>query len=263
MAFLEIQNACKVYPGRGGQRYEALRDVNLSVREGEFVTLIGHSGCGKSTVLNMVAGLGLATSGRVTVDGRPVTGPGPERMVVFQNHALLPWLTVRQNIALAVDAVHRSLGTAERAELVEEHLQLVGLGAAADRKPGQISGGMRQRVGIARALAVRPQVLLLDEPFGALDALTRGRLQEELLRIWEAHRITVLMITHDVDEALLLSDRIVLMTNGPAATVGEIVEVPFAHPRRRGEVIDSPPYYQLRNQILHFLYERYANPIAG
>jgi nitrate/nitrite transport system ATP-binding protein len=253
MAFLEIQNAGKLFTSDNGTKYEALRGVNLEVEEGQFVSIIGHSGCGKSTVLNMVAGLGMATSGRIVVDGNLVTGPGPDRMVAFQNHSLLPWLTVRQNIALAVNAVHTGLSDVDRSALVEEHIKLVSLEKAADKKPGQISGGMRQRVGIARALSTRPKVLLLDEPFGALDALTRGRLQEELARIWEAHRITVIMITHDVDEALLLSDRIVMMTNGPAAKVGDIMTVELPHPRKRMEVVNNPNYYRQRNELIDYL----------
>jgi nitrate/nitrite transport system ATP-binding protein len=253
MTFLEIQNAGKLFTSDNGTKYEALRGVNLEVEEGQFVSIIGHSGCGKSTVLNMVAGLGMATSGRIVVDGNLVTGPGPDRMVAFQNHSLLPWLTVRQNIALAVNAVHTELSEVDRSALVEEHIKLVSLEKAADKKPGQISGGMRQRVGIARALCTRPKVLLLDEPFGALDALTRGRLQEELAKIWEAHRITVIMITHDVDEALLLSDRIVMMTNGPAAKVGDIMTVELPHPRKRMEVVNNPNYYRQRNELIDYL----------
>ncbi len=253
MSYLEIQSAGKRFISRDGKPYEALQNVNLQVEEGEFISIIGHSGCGKSTVLNMVAGLGLATSGRVVVDGVPVSGPGPDRMVAFQNHSLLPWLTVRQNIALAVDAVHKDQTEAERQQIVEEHITMVSLTKAADKKPGEISGGMRQRVGIARALATRPKVLLLDEPFGALDALTRGRLQEELLRIWEAHRITVVMVTHDVEEALLLSDRIVMMSNGPSARVAEIMTVELPRPRKRIEVINNPNYYRQRNELLYYL----------
>ncbi|BAC89510.1 nitrate ABC transporter ATP-binding protein [Gloeobacter violaceus] len=253
MAFLEVQNAGKTFTARDGSPYEALKNVNLQIQQGEFVSIIGHSGCGKSTLLNLIAGLGLVTAGRVVVDGVAVSGPGPDRMVAFQNHSLLPWLTVRQNIALAVKAVHKQIDEAARGRIVEEHLEMVSLRAAADKKPGQISGGMRQRVGIARALATRPKVLLLDEPFGALDALTRGRLQEQLLKIWEAHRITVVMVTHDVEEALLLSDRIVMMSNGPAAKVAELMTVELPRPRTRMEVINNPHYYRQRNELLYFL----------
>ncbi|MBW4696391.1 MAG: nitrate ABC transporter ATP-binding protein [Aphanocapsa lilacina HA4352-LM1] len=253
MAFLEVQNAGKTFTARDGSLYEALKNVNLQIQQGEFVSIIGHSGCGKSTLLNLIAGLGLVTAGRVVVDGVAVSGPGPDRMVAFQNHSLLPWLTVRQNIALAVKAVHKQLDETARGRIVEEHLEMVNLRAAADKKPGQISGGMRQRVGIARALATRPKVLLLDEPFGALDALTRGRLQEQLLKIWEAHRLTVVMVTHDVEEALLLSDRIVMMSNGPAANVAEVMSVELPRPRTRMEVINNPHYYRQRNELLYFL----------
>ncbi len=253
MAYLEIQNVGKVFNTDKGKTFEALKGVNLQIGEGEFISVIGHSGCGKSTLLNLVAGLYPMSSGRIMVDGSLVTEPGPDRMVAFQNHSLLPWLTVRQNIELAVKAVHKSLSETERKALVEEHLAMVNLNAAADKKPGQISGGMKQRVGIARALVTQPKVLLLDEPFGALDALTRGRLQEQLLKIWEAHRITVMMITHDVEEALLLSDRIVMMSNGPSARVGEILTVELPRPRTRMEVINNPNYYRQRNELLYFL----------
>jgi nitrate/nitrite transport system ATP-binding protein len=253
MAYLEIQNVGKVFNTDGGKTFEALKGVNLQIEEGEFIAVIGHSGCGKSTLLNLVAGLYPMSSGRIVVDGSLVTEPGPDRMVAFQNHSLLPWLTVRQNIELAVNAVHKSRSETERKALVDEHLAMVNLNAAADKKPGQISGGMKQRVGIARALVTQPKVLLLDEPFGALDALTRGRLQEQLLKIWEAHRITVMMITHDVEEALLLSDRIVMMSNGPSARVGEIMTVELPRPRTRMEVINNPNYYRQRNELLYFL----------
>lgn len=253
MAYLEIQNVGKVFNTAGGRTFEALKGVNLQIEEGEFISVIGHSGCGKSTLLNLVAGLYPMSSGRIMVDGSLVTEAGPDRMVAFQNHSLLPWLTVRQNIELAVKAVHKNLSETERKALVDEHLAMVNLNAAADKKPGQISGGMKQRVGIARALVTQPKVLLLDEPFGALDALTRGRLQEQLLKIWEAHRITVMMITHDVEEALLLSDRIVMMCNGPSARVGEIMTVELPRPRTRMEVINNPNYYRQRNELLYFL----------
>jgi nitrate/nitrite transport system ATP-binding protein len=253
MPFIEIQNAGKTFRSPDGKVFEALRGVDLTVEEGEFVSLIGHSGCGKSTLLNMVGGFHLCDAGRITVGGKNVTQPGPDRMFVFQNHSLLPWLTVRENVRLAVDAVHGSLSKNDRAAMVEEHLAMVSLMPAAAKLPGEISGGMKQRVGIARALVTKPRVLLLDEPFGALDALTRGRLQEQLLQIWEAHRITVLMVTHDVEEALLLSDRIVMMANGPAAKVGEIMKVGLPRPRTRAEAIKHPNYYRQRNELLYFL----------
>ncbi len=262
-AFIDIQDAGKTFKSPDGKTFTALQGVNLSVSEGEFVALIGHSGCGKSTLLNMVGGFHLCDTGSITVGGKPVTGPGPDRMFVFQNHSLLPWLTVRQNVRLSVDAVHGTLGKADRTALVDEHLAMVSLIPAADKLPGEISGGMKQRVGIARALVVKPRVLLLDEPFGALDALTRGRLQEQLLSIWEAHRITVLMVTHDVEEAILLSDRVVMMSNGPAAKVGELMTVGLTRPRTRGEAINHPNYYRQRNELLYFLNKHKARKADG
>ncbi|NHH99764.1 ABC transporter ATP-binding protein [Oceanimonas sp. MB9] len=235
--------------------FEALKNVNLRLKKGEFVSLIGHSGCGKSTVLNLVAGLHEPSSGGVILDGREVDGPGPERAVVFQNHALLPWLTVEQNIALAVDNTFPHQDKAERQERVRHFLELVHMGHAAHKLPGEISGGMKQRVGIARALSVDPKVLLMDEPFGALDALTRAHLQDSLMEIQAELGNTVIMITHDVDEAVLLSDRIVMMTNGPSATIGEILPISLARPRNRVALSDDGHYHQLRRRVLSFLYE--------
>jgi nitrate ABC transporter ATP-binding subunit len=236
-----------------------LEDVNLEVKEGEFVCVIGHSGCGKTTLLNMVSGFNEPTSGEVLVHGKPVEGPGPERMVVFQNYCLLPWKTVYENVSLAVNAVYPQKSKAEKDAIVKANLSLVGLDEAMHKKPGQISGGMKQRVSIARALSIRPEVLILDEPFGALDAITKEELQEELLSIWEEHRITVMMITHDIDEALFLADRIVMMTNGPRAKVGEIIDVPFARTRVREEITETVKYQELRNYALDYLYNRYAH----
>ncbi len=254
MSYIRIENVSKRFRRQDGSTFEALADVDLAVAEGEFVSIIGHSGCGKSTLLNMVGGFYLCDGGQILVNDSPVTGPGPDRMFVFQNHSLLPWLTVRENIRLAVDAVFKkTLSSADKAALVEDHVKMVSLGHAAEKLPGEISGGMKQRVGIARALATKPKVLLLDEPFGALDALTRGRLQEQVLEIWEAHRITVVMVTHDVEEALLLSDRIVMMANGPAARVGDILTVELPRPRTRAEAINNPNYYRQRNELLYFL----------
>ncbi|HEY9806225.1 MAG TPA: nitrate ABC transporter ATP-binding protein, partial [Candidatus Obscuribacterales bacterium] len=230
-----------------------LKNIELKIRQGEFVSLIGHSGCGKSTLLNIVAGLDKPTSGGVVLEGRQVTSPGPDRMVVFQNYSLLPWLSVRENIALAVDEVAKNLPKGERRGIIEHHIDLVGLRAAADKRPGQLSGGMKQRVAIARALAIRPKLLLLDEPFGALDALTRGNLQEQLMKICEESRVTCLMVTHDVDEALLLSDRIVMLTNGPESHIGQILEVAIPRPRHRLEVVNHPNYYSMRSEIIYFL----------
>ena len=246
---------------RGGKASEVLRDVNLDIAKGEFVSIIGHSGCGKSTVLNIVAGLLKASTGGVLLDGREVNAPGPDRAVVFQNHSLLPWLTVRENVALAVDKVLRGRKSrAERAEWIEHNLALVNMMHAADKRPAEISGGMKQRVGIARALAMEPTVLLMDEPFGALDALTRAHLQDQLMEIQTRLRNTVIMITHDVDEAVLLSDRIVMMTNGPSASIGEILPVPLARPRRRLDLVEDATYVHARAAVLEFLYARHARP---
>ena len=238
--------------------FEALVDVNLKIAKGEFISLIGHSGCGKSTVLNLVAGLTEATSGGIILDGREVDGPGPERSVVFQNHALLPWLSVYQNVELAVRQVMKDASKKETEEKVRYYLSLVQMDHALDKKPHEISGGMKQRVGIARALSMSPKVLLMDEPFGALDALTRAHLQDSVMEIQAELNNTVIMITHDVDEAVLLSDRIVMMTNGPAATVGEILNIDLPRPRDRVELADNPQYHHLRQQVLSFLYEKHS-----
>jgi len=254
--FLEIDNLFKSYKNGDGSEFSVLDNINLSIGENEFISVIGHSGCGKSTLLKIVAGLEQQSKGIVTLQGKEIRKPGADRMMVFQHYGLLPWLTVRENIRLAVDEVLQSLSRSEKISLVNEHLAMVNLTSAADKYPDEISGGMKQRVGIARALAIRPKMLLMDEPFGALDALTRGKLQKQVLDIWENHRQAVMMITHDVDEAIYMSDRIVLMTNGPAATIGEILEVPFAHPRDRQELRESQEYYELRNYALNFL-DRY------
>jgi nitrate/nitrite transport system ATP-binding protein len=252
-AFLVIENLYKAYPTTNGGEAVVLKDINLTIGENEFISVIGHSGCGKSTLLKIVAGLEKVTAGSVRLEGQEIRKPGSERMMVFQHYSLLPWLTVRGNVRLAVDEVLEHLPPREKQRLVDEHLAMVNLTAAADKYPDQLSGGMKQRVGIARALAIRPKVLLMDEPFGALDALTRGKLQRQVLDIWESHRQAVMMITHDVDEALYMSDRIILMTNGPAATIGEILEVPFAHPRNLHDMRESQTYYELRNHALDFL----------
>jgi len=257
-AFLCFEGVSQVFEGRRGP-FEALRDINLTVRQSEFVCVIGHSGCGKSTLLNMVSGFLVPSAGEVRLGGTPVGPPGPDRMVVFQNYSLLPWMSVRQNVAMAVQAARPQLSSGERNAVVEHHLEMVGLLEAQHRRPGQISGGMKQRVAIARALAVSPAVLVLDEPFGALDAITKEELQEELLAIWREQRPTVLMITHDIDEALFLADRVVMMTNGPAATIGDILTVPFERPRAYEAIQADPRYGQLRNQALDFLYRRHAH----
>lgn len=256
--FLEIENLVKSYPSADGSEFVVLDGINLTVAEDEYISVIGHSGCGKSTLLKIVAGLEKGTSGSVRLDGKEIRKPGAERMMVFQHYSLLPWLTVRENIRLAVDEVLKNATRAEKISIVNEHLAMVNLTAAADKYPDEISGGMKQRVGIARALAIRPKMLLMDEPFGALDALTRGKLQRQVLDIWEHNRQAVMMITHDVDEAIYMSDRIVLMTNGPSAKIGEILEVPFEHPRDRLALRESKEYYELRNYALNFL-DRYFN----
>ncbi|MBW4540586.1 MAG: nitrate ABC transporter ATP-binding protein [Myxacorys chilensis ATA2-1-KO14] len=251
--FVEIDHIDRTFPLKDGGSYIALKNIELKIRKGEFVTLIGHSGCGKSTLLNILAGLDKPTQGGIILDGRQVTEPGPDRMMVFQNYSLLPWKTVRENIALAVDKVLKDLPKDERQSLIEHHIDMVGLRLAADKKPRELSGGMKQRVAIARALAIRPKLLLLDEPFGALDALTRGNLQQQLMKICEESHVTCVMVTHDVDEALLLSDRIVMLTNGPESHVGQILNVPIPRPRHRLEVVNHPSYYGLRNEMIYFL----------
>ena len=256
--FLVIENVSKVYQTPKGP-YTVLEEVNLDVKEGEFICLIGHSGCGKSTLLNMVAGFSQPTDGAVRLQGEPITEPGPDRMMVFQNYALLPWKTAFENVYLAVNSVYPKKSESQKAAITRQHLAMVGLTEAADKKPKQLSGGMKQRVSIARALAIRPQVLILDEPFGALDAITKEELQEELLKIWTDHRCTVLMITHDIDEALFLADRLVMMTNGPHAKIGEVLEIPFPRPRDRTRIMEDPEYYKLRNYALDFLYHRFAH----
>jgi len=255
-ALLELSNVGMKFDTPKGQ-FEALKDVNLKIDSGEFVSLIGHSGCGKSTVLNIVAGLLQATDGGVILDKHEVTEPGPERAVVFQNHSLLPWLTAFENVELAVKQVFKKTKSkAEIRDWVEHNLELVHMAHAMHRKPDEISGGMKQRVGIARALAMQPQVLLMDEPFGALDALTRAHLQDSLMEIHAQLGTTVIMITHDVDEAVLLSDRIVMMTNGPSATIGEILDVKVPRPRDRLVLADDPTFVRCRQQVLQFLYEK-------
>jgi len=245
-------------------RFEALRGVTLTVSRGEFVTLIGHSGCGKSTLLNLVAGLLRPTAGHLLLANKEIAGPGPDRGVVFQNHSLLPWLTCAGNVHLAVERVFGGKETkAQLAARVKAALALVGLSQAEEKHPDEISGGMKQRVGIARALAMEPKVLLMDEPFGALDALTRAHLQDELMGIVAKTQSTVVMVTHDVDEAVLLSDRIVMMTNGPAATVGEVLHVDLPRPRRRLELAAHPRYVEYRREVLAFLYDRQARPEAA
>ncbi len=255
-SFLEISQLGKVYPTPSGKPAVIVEQFDLKIRKGEFVTLIGHSGCGKSTVLSMIAGLTDVSSGGVILSGKEVTGAGPDRGVVFQAPCLLPWLTAFENVMLGIDQVYYTADTEEREQIAEYYLTVVGLADAMHRKPAELSQGMRQRCGIARAFALSPKMLLLDEPFGMLDSLTRYELQEVLLDLWQKDQKTALMVTHDVDEALFLSDRVVMMTNGPAATVGEILEVKFPRPRSRKQLLEDPLYYQLRAQLIGFLEER-------
>jgi len=258
--FIEIRSVEMVFTTRSG-RFHALRDIHLDVKKGEFVTLIGHSGCGKSTLLNLIAGLLRCTGGTMICAGREIAGPSPERAVVFQNHSLLPWLTCFDNVYLGVERVFSAKESkAQLAARTHAALALVGLDHASAKRPHEISGGMKQRVGIARALAMEPKVLLMDEPFGALDALTRAHLQDELLKIVGKTGSTVVMVTHDVDEAVLLSDRIVMMTNGPAATIGEILSVDLARPRDRIALAEDPAYVHYRASVLEFLYRRHGMP---
>ncbi|WP_414563877.1 MULTISPECIES: ABC transporter ATP-binding protein [unclassified Anabaena] len=250
--FVEIKGIEKEFRLDNGTYNIVLKEINLDIKKAKFVSLIGHSGCGKSTLLNIVAGLEKPTRGRVLVDGQLVKKPARDRMVVFQNYSLLPWLTAWDNVALFVNKAMPHKSKHERQQIIASHLEMVGLKDAASKKPGQLSGGMKQRVALARALAIQPKLLLLDEPFGALDALTRGSLQVELMRICEAHHITTMMVTHDVDEALLLSDQIVMLKNGPAATVGQILDVPFKHPRSL-EIKNCSEYHLLRHELMQFL----------
>jgi nitrate/nitrite transport system ATP-binding protein len=259
-ACLSIRGMGKVFESSRGP-VVALHDINLDIRRGEFVSLIGHSGCGKSTLLNIIAGLYHQSAGSVTLDDRPVTRPGPDRGVVFQNYSLLPWLSVHGNVFAAVDAVYPERSKNDKRALVDDFLRKVGLYEHRDKRPSQISGGMKQRVAIARAFATHPKVLLLDEPFGALDALTKGALHEELMRMWsgDMQTETVVMVTHDIDEAIYLSDRIVVMTNGPAATIGEIIEVPIPRPRDKRAILHTPEWATIKERLLYLLTVAYAH----
>ena len=252
--YLEISNLTKIYPTPRGPAV-IVKNFNLRIKRGEFVCLIGHSGCGKSTVLSMVAGLNEISGGGIILAGRELAGPAPDRGVVFQSPCLLPWMTAHENVRLGVDQVFYTASKEERHQIVEYYLSIVGLADAMQKKPAELSQGMRQRVGIARAFALAPKILLLDEPFGMLDSLTRMELQQVLIELWRKDKKTALMVTHDVDEALFLADRIVMMTNGPAAEVGDILEVKFPRPRDRKAVLEHPAYYQLREQLITFLAE--------
>ena len=256
-AYLKLDHIDKTFR-RGAVESEVLKDINLDIAKGEVISIIGHSGCGKSTLLNLIAGLTQVTSGGVLLEDREVNAPGPERAVVFQNHSLLPWLTVYENVSLAVNKVFGGVKSrAERHAWIMHNLDLVQMTHARDKRPAEISGGMKQRVGIARALAMEPKILLLDEPFGALDALTRAHLQDSVMQIQAGLKNTMIMITHDVDEAVLLSDRIVMMTNGPSATIGEVLTVALPRPRHRLELVADPAYLAAREAVLKFLYERH------
>ena len=263
-SFLEISQLGKVYPTPTGAPAAIVENFDLKIGKGEFVTLIGHSGCGKSTVLSMIAGLTDITAGGVILASKEVVGAGPDRGVVFQAPCLLPWLTAFENVMLGIDQVYYTADFVERRQIAEYYLTVVGLADAMHQKPAALSQGMRQRCGIARAFALSPKMLLLDEPFGMLDSLTRYELQEVLLDLWQKDQKTALMVTHDVDEALFLSDRVVMMTNGPAATVGEILEVKFPRPRSRQQLLEDPEYYRLREQLIGFLEERsHVRPVRA
>lgn len=251
-AYLELWDLTKSYPSPKGEAV-IVKDVNFKFRKGEFVAVIGHSGCGKSTILMMVAGLSSVSGGGIVLAGKELKGPGPDRGVVFQSPSLLPWMTAFENVMLGVNQVFYTAEVRERRLIAEYYLTLVGLGDSMHKLPAELSQGMRQRVGIARAFALSPKMLLLDEPFGMLDSLTRYELQEVLISLWRRERITAMMVTHDVDEALFLSDRIICMTDGPAAGIGEIIEVDFPRPRFRKEVMEHPDYYKLRAQLIEFL----------
>ena len=251
-AYLELSKLTKSYPSAKGEAV-IVKDVDFKFRKGEFVTVIGHSGCGKSTILMMVAGLSAISDGAIILAGKELTGPGPDRGVVFQSPSLLPWMTAMENVMLGVNQVFYTADKIEREQIAEYYLTLVGLGDAMHKTPRELSQGMRQRVGIARAFALAPKMLLLDEPFGMLDSLTRYELQEVLIQLWRREKITAMMVTHDVDEALFLSDRIICMTDGPEAGIGEVIEVNFPRPRDRKAVMEHPDYYKLREQLIYFL----------
>ena len=263
-AQISLRHISKIFPGRNGwldkitgqasRDFVAIEDINLEIEHNTFVSIIGPSGCGKSTLLNIIAGLSCASNGEVRIDGQLVEQPGPDRGMVFQNYALMPWMTVAGNIKFAVETVFPQMPEKQQKRIVKENIQLVGLTGAENKRPHELSGGMKQRVGIARALAINPQILLMDEPFGALDALTRGFLQDEIERIWEEHRKTVVMITHSIDEALLLSDKIIMMTRGPAAGIAQILDIPFARPRNRQEVEEHPEYHRLKLEMEQHLF---------
>lgn len=265
MSYLAVDHVTKIFPSlepdaKKGDEFVVFENINFTIQKGEFVSMIGHSGCGKSTLLNILAGFDQATSGGIILDGKETTSPGLDRMVVFQNFALMPWKTAYENVALAVRQSHQDWNKSEVREWTMKYLQMMNLEAAANRRPSMLSGGMRQRVGLARAFAAEPKILLLDEPFAQIDALTRGSIQEELLRMWESTNSTVFMVTHDVDEAILLSNRIAMMSSGPHAELAEMVEIDIPRPRIRAELIDDPKYMQIRNHIIRFLVSGETTP---
>jgi bicarbonate transport system ATP-binding protein len=256
--FINFEQVTKIYPTRTGLNI-VIKDIDLTVRRGEFICIIGHSGCGKSTLLNTLSGFATPNHGQVTMNGKLITKPGPDRMVVFQNYSLMPWMTAYENVYFGLDSVHPNKSKSEKDRIVRDTLKIVGLGEAMEKKPTQLSGGMRQRVAIARAFCLRPEVLILDEPFGALDAITKEEMQEEVSEIVREFGCTVLMVTHDIDECLFLADRLVMMTEGPAAGIGEILDIPFERPRDREQILEDPRYYELRNRALEFLYSGNAH----
>jgi len=265
-SYVEISQLMKSYPKPGGGEAVIVKDFNLKIAKGEFVCVIGHSGCGKSTQLMMLAGLSEITSGVIIIAGKEIAGPGPDRGIVFQSPSLLPWMTAKENVMLGIEQVFYTASPREREQIAEYYLSVVGLGDAMNKRPAELSQGMRQRVGIARAFALKPKMLLLDEPFGMLDSLTRYELQAVLLQLWRKEKITAMMVTHDVDEALYLSDRIVCMTDGPEATIGEIIDVKFPRPRDRKAVMEHPDYYPLREHVIQFLEvraHRHRAPVAA
>jgi nitrate/nitrite transport system ATP-binding protein len=259
--YLRLENVTKTYPTPKGPAV-IVKDFNLAVKKGEFVSIIGHSGCGKSTVLSMLAGLNSITAGGIILAGKELVGPGPDRGIVFQSPCLLPWFTAFENVMLGVDQVFYTASKGERRQIAEYYLHVVGLGDSMHKRPAELSQGMRQRVGIARAFALSPKMLLLDEPFGMLDSLTRVELQQVLIDLWRKDQKTAVMVTHDVDEAIFLSDRVVMMTNGPAADVGDILEVKFPRPRNRKDLLNDPEYYRLREHLIGFLEDHAHKPVS-
>jgi nitrate/nitrite transport system ATP-binding protein len=259
-SYLALEGIAVTFPTKSGP-FTAIQNIDLSIEKGQFVSLIGHSGCGKTTLMNIIAGLEEPSSGVIFLDGEVIDKPGPDRAVIFQDHSLLPWLTVEENVRLAVDQTTAGKSRAERRDWVMHNLDLVHMAHAAGKRPGELSGGMKQRVGIARAIAMNPRMLLMDEPFGALDALTRASLQDAVMEIQARLNNTVVMITHDVDEAVLLSDRVIMMTNGPAATIGEDLAIDLPRPRNRIDATEMPAYNHARHAVLHFLHQRHTNPV--